>query len=114
MRGYTSALMTFGTCQVSDVRVVFAPMETMIQRHSYRRSQALPLLGFASLVGLCALVSFLYHHPQIEVENIVGRLASVAFCVAIIRDHSALLTRRRACRIRPMRSPEMLLRLERH
>jgi hypothetical protein len=114
MRGYTSALMTFGTCQVSGVPVVFAPMETMIKRHSYRRSQALPLLGFASLVGLCALLSFLYHHPQIEVENIVGRLASVAFCVAIIKDHSSLLTRRRACRTRPIRSPEMLLRLERH
>ena len=108
--------MTFGTCQVSDARVVFAPMETMIPKHSYRRSQAFTLLGPASLVGLCLLVSFLYHHYwQIEVENIVGRLASVAFCVAIIRDHSARLTRRRACRTRPMRSSGMtLLALERH
>jgi len=107
--------MTFGTCQVSDARVVFAPMETMIPRHSYRRSQAFTLLGPASLVGLCILVSFLYHHPQIQIENIVGRLASVAFCVAIIRDHSARLTRRRACRTRPMRSSGMtLLALERH
>jgi hypothetical protein len=107
--------MTFGTCQGSDLWVVFAPMETEIRKDSYRRSRVFTSLMLASLVGLCVLASFLYHHPQIQIENIVGRLASVAFCVAIIRDHSAHLTRRRACRTRQMRSSGMrLLALERH
>lgn len=90
-------------------------METEIRKDSYRRSRVFTSLILASLFGLCILASFLHHHPQIQIENIVGRLASVAFCVAIIRDHSAHLARRRACRTRPMRSSGMrLLALERH
>jgi hypothetical protein len=78
------ALMTFGTCQVRDARVVFAHMETVIRIDTYRSSQVLIWLGFAILVGLFGLGYFLYHHPQIEIPHFVGRLASVAFGAALI------------------------------
>jgi hypothetical protein len=80
--------MTFGTCQVSDGRVVFAPMETVIRKDSHRSSQVLNWLGLAILVGLFGLGFFLYHHPQIEIPRLVGRLASVAFGAALIRGPS--------------------------
>jgi hypothetical protein len=90
-------------------------METEIRKDSYRASRAFTLLIFASLLRLCILASFLHHLPQTRIENVVGQLAGVAFCVAIMRDRSAHPTRRRACRTRPMRSSGMrLLALERH
>jgi hypothetical protein len=55
--------MTFGTCQVRDAWLVFAPMETEIRKDSYRRSQVLISLKLASLVGLFGLGYFLAHHP---------------------------------------------------
>jgi hypothetical protein len=77
-------VMTFGTCQVRDARVVFAHMETVIRTDTYRSSQVLIWLGFAILVGLFGLGYFLYHHPQIEIPHFVGRLASVVFGAALI------------------------------
>jgi hypothetical protein len=57
--------MTFGTCQVSDARVVFAPMESVIRKDSYRRSQVFTSLTLASLVGLFGLGYFLILHPTV-------------------------------------------------
>jgi hypothetical protein len=66
-------------------------METEIRRDSYRRSRVLFLLRLASLVGLFGLVSFLYHHPEVQIPHFVGRLASVAFCGTLINRGCALL-----------------------
>jgi hypothetical protein len=59
-------------------------METEIRKDSYRRSLVPFLLRLASLVGLFGLGSFLYLHPEVEIPHFVGRLASVAFCGALI------------------------------
>jgi hypothetical protein len=59
-------------------------METEIRKHSYRRSRVPFFLGLAGLVGLFGLGSFLYLHPDVEIPHFVGRLASVAFCGALI------------------------------
>jgi hypothetical protein len=59
-------------------------METEIRKDSYRRSRILFWLILASLVGLFGLVSFLYHHPEVQMPHLVGRLASVAFCGTLI------------------------------
>jgi hypothetical protein len=66
-------------------------METEIRKDSYRRSRVLFLLRLASLVGLFGLVSFLYHHPEVQIPHFVGRLASVAFCGTLINRGRALL-----------------------
>ena len=57
--------MTFGTCQGSDLWVVFAPMKTEIRKDSYRRSQVFTSLILASLVGLFGLGYFLILHPTV-------------------------------------------------
>ena len=57
--------MTFGTCQGSNLWVVFAPMETEIRKDSYRRSQIFTTLILASLVGLFGLGYFLIMHPTV-------------------------------------------------
>jgi hypothetical protein len=60
-------------------------MATGIRKDTHRRSRVLFLLGLASLVGLFGLGFYLYHHPDIEIPDFVGRLASVAFGVLIKR-----------------------------
>jgi hypothetical protein len=79
--------MTFGTCQLSGARVVFASMEILIRTNSCRCSQLLSWLGIAILVGLVGLGYFLNHHPEIEIPHFVGRLASLALCAVLSADH---------------------------
>lgn len=58
-------------------------METEIRKDNYRRSRVLFLLVLASLVGLFGLGSYLYHHPEVVIPHLVGRLASVTFFGAL-------------------------------